>query len=97
MAVTITQAELSAALRLGTSTEEIAEATRLLTYATEAVTQHAEHAPDAVQNEATIRLAGISVRPTVRGPRRFIFQRASQFGRGADASALPHPSRRVDR
>ena len=58
MAVTITQAELSAALRLGTSTEEIAEATRLLTYATEAVTQHAEHAPDAVQNEATIRLAG---------------------------------------
>ena len=58
MAVTLTQVELSAALRLGTSTEEIAEATRLLGYATEAVTQHAPHAPDAVQNEAAIRLAG---------------------------------------
>ena len=58
MAVTLTQAELSAALRLGTSAEEVAEATRLLTYATEAVTQHAADAPDAVQNEAAIRLAG---------------------------------------
>ena len=58
MAVTLTQVELSAALRLGTSAEEIAESTRLLTYATEAVTQHAPHAPDAVQNEAAIRLAG---------------------------------------
>ena len=58
MAVTLTQSQLSAALRLGTSAEEVAEATRLLGYATEAVTQHAPHAPDAVQNEAAIRLAG---------------------------------------
>ena len=58
MAVTLTQVELSAALRLGTSTEEIAEATRLLTYATEAVTQHAPHAPDAVHAESVIRLSG---------------------------------------
>ena len=58
MAVTLTQAELSAALRLGTSAEEIAESTRLLEYATEAVAKHAPDAPDTVHNEAVIRLAG---------------------------------------
>ena len=40
MAVTITAVELAAALRLGDSAEETAEATRLLAYATEAVTKH---------------------------------------------------------
>ena len=39
MAVTLTAAQLATALRLGTSTEETAEATRLLAYATEAVTK----------------------------------------------------------
>ncbi len=36
----------------------MAEAARLFTYATEAVTKHAPSAPDVVQNEAVIRLAG---------------------------------------
>ena len=57
MAVTLTQAQLSAALRLGDSDEEGAEATRLLAYATEAVTQRAPFAPTATQNEAVVRLA----------------------------------------
>ena len=41
MAVTLTAAQLVAALRLSDSPEELAEATRLLAYATEAVTKYA--------------------------------------------------------
>ena len=58
MAVDLTAAQLSAALRLGDSTEETAEATRLLAYSTAAVTKHAPRAPDVVHNEAAIRLSG---------------------------------------
>ena len=58
MAVTLTAAELAAALRLSDSPEETAEATRLLAYATEAVTRHVSTAPDVVHNEAVRRLAG---------------------------------------
>ena len=62
MAVTLTPAELSAAIRLGDSTEETAEATRLLGYVTAAISRHLgtayEDAPEAVVNEAGIRLAG---------------------------------------
>ena len=58
MAVTITAVELAAALRLGDSAEETAEATRLLAYATEAVTKHVSPAPDVVHNEAVRRVAG---------------------------------------
>ena len=58
MAVTIIAAELAAALRLGDTEEETAEATRLLAYTTAAVTRHVPVAPDAVHNEAAIRLAG---------------------------------------
>ena len=58
MAVTLTVDELRAALRLGTTAEETSEATRLLAYATTAVTQHAPNAPDVVMNEAVIRLSG---------------------------------------
>ncbi len=62
MAVTLTQAELSGALRLGDSAEETAEASRLLSYATVAVSRHLsdafDDAPDAVVNEAVIRLSG---------------------------------------
>ena len=61
MPVTLTQVELSGALRLGDSAEETAEATRLLAYATVAVSRHLgdafDNAPDAVVNEAVIRLA----------------------------------------
>ena len=58
MAVTITIAELVAALRLSDSPEELAEATRLLAYATEAVIQHVPAAPDEIHNEAVRRLCG---------------------------------------
>ena len=62
MAVTLTQAELSAAIRLGDSAEEVAEATRLLAYTTAAITQHLGTSygavPEAIVNEAAIRLAG---------------------------------------
>ena len=57
MAVTVTAAELSGAIRLGDSTEETAEALRLLAYATMAVVRHVPDAPDAIHNEAAIRLA----------------------------------------
>ena len=57
MAITLTPAELAAALRLLGSDEEIAQVTRLLTYATERVEKHAPAAPDVVMNEACIRLA----------------------------------------
>ena len=56
MAVTLTLAALSGALRLGDSAAEQAEAVRLLAYATEAVERHAPSAPAATQNEAVIRL-----------------------------------------
>ena len=58
MAVTLTVAELQAALRLGDSAEETAEVTRLLEYSTEAVTKHAPNASDTSMNEAVRRLAG---------------------------------------
>ena len=58
MAVTLTIAELLAALRLGDSPEELAETTRLLAYASQAVTKHVPTAPDATHNEAVRRLAG---------------------------------------
>lgn len=63
MAVTLDVAALRVALRLGDTTEETAEATRLLSYATEAVTRHAPGStaapvPDAVHNEAVVRIAG---------------------------------------
>ena len=58
MAVTFTVAELVAALRLGDTAEETAEVTRLLSYASEAVAQHAPEASDTAMNEAVRRLAG---------------------------------------
>ena len=92
MAVTITQAELSAALRLGTSAEEVAEATRLLTYATEAVTQHAAAAPPEVLNEAVIRLAGYFFDQPFAGSRPRLRQRPPQQRGCPHPVALPRPS-----
>ena len=70
MAVTLTVAELAAAIRLGTTTEETAEATRLLGYATEAISKYLGDAYDdvasVVVNEAAIRLiAYLYDQPTV--------------------------------
>ena len=62
MALTLTPAGLAAALRLGDSAEETAEATRLLAYVTEAISRHLgdayEAAPEVIVDEAAIRLAG---------------------------------------
>lgn len=58
MAVNVTVAELAGALRVGDSTQETTEMSRLLAYTTEAVTRHAPEAPSVVANEAAIRLAG---------------------------------------
>ena len=58
MAVTLTVEALSNALRLGSSTEETEEATRLLAYSSEAVLRHAPSATDTALNEAAIRLSG---------------------------------------
>ena len=61
MPISITPAAVSAALRLGDSAEETAEAIRLLAFATEACSRHLGDAyaaaPEAVVNEAAIRLA----------------------------------------
>ena len=58
MAVTITIAELIKALRLTDSADETAEVTRLLDFASEAVTKHAPNAPDSAHNEAVRRVVG---------------------------------------
>ena len=58
MPVTLTVAELLGALRLGNSAEEVTEATRLLAYCSEAVTQYAPDASATAMNEAVRRLAG---------------------------------------
>ena len=57
MAVTLDVAGLIAALRLSDSPEELAEATRILAYAAEAVVQHAPNAVDSAHNEAAVRLS----------------------------------------
>ena len=56
VAVTLTQAELAAALRLSDSPEELAESTRILSYVTTAIAKHSADAPDAISNEAAVRL-----------------------------------------
>lgn len=62
MPVTITNTALAAAIRLGTTTEELAEVTRLLTYATTAIERHLGAAyastPDTVVDEAAVRIVG---------------------------------------
>ncbi len=51
-------AQLTAALRLGDTTEEQAQATRLLGYSRTAVDRFAPDAPMEAKNEACIRLSG---------------------------------------
>ena len=76
MAVTLTPVELSAAIRIGSSPDETAQATRLLAFATEAVSKHLgtayDDAPEAVVNEAAIRLVGyLYDQPTAAGGASF--------------------------
>ena len=84
----LTVAELAAALRLGDTAEETAEVTRLLTYATEAVTRHAPNAPDEVHKEAVIRLAGYLFDQPFAGGGRF-----AQPLRNSGAAAILFPYR----
>ena len=62
MAVTITAAEVASAIRLGNTAAELVEVSRLRDYAIVAVSRHLgdafDDAPDAVANEATVRLVG---------------------------------------
>ena len=58
MGVTVDAAALRAALRLGDTTEETAEATRILASASALVVKHAPNAPTEIQNEAVVRAAG---------------------------------------
>ena len=80
MAVTLTVAALSQSIRLGGSGEETEQATRLLAYATEAISRHLgtayEDAPEAILNEAAIRLAG------------YLYDQPSAAGGASFANAL---------
>ena len=62
MAVTITPAQIASAIRVGHTAEETGEVTRLLAYATEAVSKHLGAAytgtPETVVNEACVRICG---------------------------------------
>ena len=58
MAVTMTAAELFAALRLGDSAEELTEVTRILAFVSESVVQYAPGASDLAHTEACRRMAG---------------------------------------
>ena len=92
MAVTMTVAELLAALRLGDSAEETAEVTRLLAYATEAVQKHAPNAADTAMNEAVRRLGGYLFDMPEAGRGRRLRQRLEEQRRGANVVAIPHTS-----
>ena len=88
MAVTLTVAELTAALRLNDTAEETAEVTRLLAYSTEAVTKHAPDASDMAMNEAVRRLAGYLFDQPEAG-RGIAYANALRFS-GAARMLLPY-------
>ena len=58
MAVTLTVDQLRNALRVEDSAEEVEIVTRLLAVGTAMVEKYAPDAPDVIQDEATIRIAG---------------------------------------
>ncbi len=88
MAVTLDVAALRNALRLGDTAEETAEVTRLLAYATEAVTRYAPDAPDTIHDEAAIRVAGYLADQPNAG-RRDAFANALRSS-GAAAILVPY-------
>ena len=92
MAVTITAADLAAALRVGSTAEETLEVTRLLAYCTETISKHLgaayAAAPEVIVNEAVIRLAGYQFdRPYA--PRGMGYAKALANS-GAGAILLPY-------
>ena len=88
MAITITSAQLAAALRVGDSAEETAEVSRILTFASTAVQKFAPVAPDAVHNEAVVRLSGYLFDAPTAARRGCVRERAHQFGRGRGAASV---------
>ena len=92
MAVTITAADLATALRVGSTAEETAEVTRLLSYCTEAISKHLGTAysttPESVVNEAVVRLAGYSYDKPY-APRGLGYAKALSNS-GAGAILLPY-------
>ena len=93
MAVTITAAELAAALRLGDSTEELAEVTRLLAYGTEAVIKYTPGAPEATANEGVVRLAAYLFDQPNAG--RGVMYANAMRNSGAAAILLPYREHRA--
>ena len=99
MAVTLTDVKLQAAI--GTNLEV---ATRLLTVCTEVVERYAPDAPEAIQNEACIRVAAwlwqssaSGVVEVKRGERAFMHYRPSLTGalRSSGAMSLLRPYKPV--
>ncbi len=93
----LTVDELLAALRLGDSAEERAQAERLLAYATEAIRRHLgdayADAPQAIKNEATIRLAGYAYdKPTATSGASYANELRNS---GAAAILLPYREHRA--
>ena len=96
--MTITDADLASAIGSDTAT-----ATRLLAVASEVVTRYAPDAPDAIHNEAVIRLAGWlwqsppGVLPSSVGERDFQTQREHVTGglRSSGAMSLLRPYKSV--
>ena len=92
MAVNITAADLAAALRVGSTSEETAMITRLLAYCTEAISKHLgaayADAPEVIVNEAVVRLAGYSYDKPY-APRGMGYAKAL-VNSGAGAILLPY-------
>ena len=76
MPVDLSVPELAAAMRVGDSTEETAEVTRLLGFASLTVENYAESAPTIALNEAAIRLAS------------YIYDQPSTSSRASFANSL---------
>ena len=101
MALTLTVADLTSAIRLGDSAEEVAEATRLLAFVIEAISRHLgaayEDAPEVIVNEAGIRLAGYLFDQPNAGRGLSLCQRREKFGRLDDPSTVQNSPGRVPR
>ena len=92
MAVTLTVAALQTALRIEQTTDETAEATRLLAFATKVVEDHLgdafSDAPEVIVNESVIRIAGYEYdRPNAFEGRAFA---DSLRNSGAAALLMPY-------
>ena len=100
MAVNITEAELAAALRVGSSVEETAEVTRLLAYCTEAISKHLG---TAYSDNSRFRCerggnppCRLSIRPTLRSPGHRIREGPGELWSGSDIASLSRSPRRLD-